>query len=60
MPGRRARDDKGTDQCEYPKCTNTGTDFEFISYAVNPKTEKKGMILCPQHAAREIKRQRGE
>jgi hypothetical protein len=59
MAGRRARDSKGTDTCEMPKCNATGTDFEFISYAVNPKTNVKGMILCPTHAAQEIRKQRG-
>jgi hypothetical protein len=57
MAGRRARDNKGTEACEYPRCKNTGTDLEFISYAVNPKTRQKGMVLCPHHAAIEIKRQ---
>lgn len=42
------------DKCEYPGCSVQGEDFTFVSFAVNPKTNKKGMLLCPTHEAREV------
>lgn len=46
------------DICEYPGCKIMGPDFTFVSYARNPKTNVKGMLLCPQHEAIEVKKQR--
>lgn len=46
------------DKCEYPGCKILGEDFTFISFAINPKTNAKGMLLCPQHEAQIVKRYR--
>ena len=48
----------GPDKCELPGCSVTGKDFTFISFAINPKTNVKGMILCPKHEALALKEQR--
>lgn len=37
-----------------PVCEVCGTEdkqrnFVFVSYAVNPQTSKKGMLLCKKH-----------
>lgn len=56
---RRSTDvPENPDTCEYPGCRVLGEDFTFVSYAINPKTNVKGMILCPKHEAQAVKGQR--
>jgi hypothetical protein len=51
------------DKCEL--CGKTAKDlrsnqeFTFVSWAVNPKTNKKGMLLCPTCDAKEMNKYHG-
>lgn len=58
MAGHRRTDVQGSDKCEMPGCKTIGTDFTFVSFAVNPKTKAKGMLLCPKHEAQAMKGQK--
>lgn len=48
------------DKCEMPGCKvqarRGDKGFCFVSYAVNPKTKEKGMLLCPKHEAEVVAR----
>lgn len=44
------------DDCDMPGCKTRGYPFTFVSFAINPETKKKGMLLCPSHERKEVKK----
>ena len=39
------------------KCGKKGTNYTFVSFAIDLKTKKKGLLLCPKHEMRAVRDQ---